>query len=190
MFGKDSLVLKSNLEALLTSKNLCECTAYACSQLADDSPEYTVFGKDFGPRMSSFHSRIYATLLPDFITYESRVCAALCYFIRQYCISRDIKLPKELQLGSLQGWGKTKKDKGRDASWNGNVFQRLDTMKKRPMRERTFANSNVLASWAVAEAIRKAKANKKGSAWLEGPYPIRKVEAALFMLGAELPPIE
>lgn len=80
MFGKDSLVLKSNLEALLTSKNLCECTAYACSQLADDSPEYTVFGKDFGPRMSSFHSRIYATLLPDFITYESRVCAALCYF--------------------------------------------------------------------------------------------------------------
>lgn len=107
-----------------------------------------------------------------------------------FCISRDIKLPKELQLGSLQGWGKTKKDKGRDASWNGNVFQRLDTMKKRPMRERTFANSNVLASWAVAEAIRKAKANKKGSAWLEGPYPIRKVEAALFMLGAELPPIE
>ena len=190
MFGKDSLVLKSNLEALLTSKNLCECTAYACSQLADDSPEYTVFGKDFGPRMSSFHSRIYATLLPDFITYESRVCAALCYFIREYCISQDIKLPKELQLGSLQGWGKTKKDKGRDASWNGNVFQRLDTMKKRPMRERTFANSNVLASWAVAEAIRKAKANKEGSAWLEGPYPIRKVEAALFMLGAELPPIE
>ena len=63
-------------------------------------------------------------------------------------------------------------------------------MKKRPMRERTFANSNVLASWAVTEAIRKAKANKKGSAWLEGPYPIRKVEAALFMLGAELPPIE
>ena len=45
-------------------------------------------------------------------------------------------------------------------------------------------------SWAVAEASRKAKANKKGSAWLEGPYPIRKVEAALFMLGAELPPIE
>lgn len=93
-------------------------------------------------------------------------------------------------MGSLQGWGKTKKGKGRDASWNGNVFQRLDTMKKRPMRERTFANSNVLASWAVAEAIRKAKADKKGSAWLEGPYPIRKVEAALFMLGAELPPIE
>lgn len=81
MFGEDSLVLNSNLETLQASKNLCECTAYACSQLADDSPEYTVFGKDFGPRMSSFHSRIYATLLPDFITYESRVCAALCYFI-------------------------------------------------------------------------------------------------------------
>ena len=42
----------------------------------------------------------------------------------------------------------------------------------------------------LAEAIRKAKANKEGSAWLEGPYPIRKVEAALFMLGAELPPVQ
>ncbi len=112
MFGEDSLVLNSNLETLQASKNLCECTAYACSQLADDSPEYTIFGKDFGPRMSSFHSRIYATLLPDFITYESRVCAALCYFIREYCISQDIKLPKELQLGSLQGWGKNKKGQG------------------------------------------------------------------------------
>ena len=47
-----------------------------------------------------------------------------------------------------------------------------------------------ITSWAVAEAIRKAKANKEGSAWLEGPYPIRKVEAALFMLGAELPPVQ
>ena len=44
MFGEDSLVLNSNLETLQASKNLCECTAYACSQLADDSPEYTIFG--------------------------------------------------------------------------------------------------------------------------------------------------
>lgn len=59
------------------------------------------------------------------------------------------------------------------------------------MRERTFAKSNYLASWLVTEAIRKAKEkNEKGSTWLDGPHPIRKVEAALYMIGAELPAVE
>lgn len=57
------------------------------------------------------------------------------------------------------------------------------------MRERTFAQSNILASWVVTEAIAKAR-NKKGAEWLEGIYPIRKVEASLYMMGAELPPVD
>ena len=186
LFGADSLVLNSNLPTLLATKNLCEFTEYACMQLREDSPDETTFGRVFGPRMSSFHSRIYATLVPDFLTYESRVCAALCYFIREFCLQKHIDLPKELELGSLQGWGKTKKDPTRNASWRQNVFPRLDTIKKRPMRERTFAHSNILASWLVMDAINKAK----GASWLKGSHPIRKVEAALFMLGAELPALE
>lgn len=59
------------------------------------------------------------------------------------------------------------------------------------MRERTFAHSNYLASWLVMEAIRKAKAlDEKGSSWVSDPNPIRKVEASLYMMGAELPPVD
>ena len=189
LFSSESLVLNSNLPTLLATKDLTEGVAYACSQLGDESPDVDIFGRTFGPRMSSFLSRIYATLIPGFLTYESRVSAALCYFIREFCRVRNLALPADLALGSLQGWGKSKKDTGRDASWGQNVFPRLDTIKKRPMRERTFARSNVLATWLVGEAIRLALHRQKGAEWLEGPHPVRKIEGAFYMLGAQLPPV-
>lgn len=188
IFAARPLVLRSNIEKIKVVKNLTENIDYACGVLSTDSPDYMVFGRVYGPAMSSFYSRIYATLIADFITYESRVCAALCYLIREYCLFCGIDLPEDLNWGSLHGWGKTNGDVSRNASWENNLFLPLDRIKKRPMRERTFARSNILASWCVTDAIAKAKKNPKGTKWLEGIYPIRKVEASLYMLGAELPP--
>ena len=189
IFAARPLVLRSNIKKIEAVKNLTDKIDCACRELESDSPNYSIFGRAYGPVMSSFYSRLYATLIPDFITYESRVCAALCYLIREYCLYCAMDLPKSLNWGSLHGWGKNNGDLSRNASWENNVFEPLDRIKKRPMRERTFAQSNILASWVVTEAIAKAR-NKKGAEWLEGIYPIRKVEASLYMMGAELPPVD
>ena len=188
IFAARHLVLRSNINKIAEVKNLTDKIECACREFASDSPNWDIFGRVYGPAMSSFYSRIYATLIPDFITYESRVSAALCYLIREYCLFCGMDLPKTLNWGSLHGWGKDYGDHSRNASWENNVFEPLDRIKKRPMRERTFARGNSLASWVVIEAIKRAK-GKKGSEWLDGIYPIRKVEASLYMMGAELPPV-
>lgn len=191
IFGATSLLYHSNEKTLLEMKDLCESVAFAVNQLSSDSPNEDAFGRFYGPRMTSFFSRIYATLIPDFLAYESRVAGGLCYLIRLYCIEREISLPLTLKLGCVHGWGKDKKNVSRNASWDDNDFTSLDTIKKRPLRERTFAHSNYLATWLVVEALCKAKAmDEKGSSWITGSHPIRKVEASLYMLGAELPPVD
>lgn len=188
IFAARPLVLRSNIKKIEAVKNMTDKIDCACRELESDSPNYSIFGRAYGPAMSSFYSRLYATLIPDFITYESRVSAALCYLIREYCLFCGMDLPKTLNWGSLHGWGKDYGDHSRNASWENNVFEPLDRIKKRPMRERTFARGNSLASWVVVEAIKRAK-SKKGCEWLDGIYPIRKVEASLYMMGAELPPV-
>lgn len=188
IFAARPLVLRSNIKKIAQVKNLTDKIECGCREFASDSPNWDIFGRVYGPAMSSFYSRIYATLIPDFITYESRVSAALCYLIREYCLFCGMDLPKSLKWGSLHGCGKDYGDHSRNASWENNVFESLDRIKKRPMRERTFAQSNSLASWVVVEAIKRAK-GKKGSEWLDEKYPIRKVEASLYMMGAELPPV-
>lgn len=189
--GESSLLFRSNKKTLFAMKDICESVIFAVRQFSSDSPDEDAFWRFYGPRMSGFFSRIYATLIPNFLTYDSRISGALCYLIRLYCIESKMALPQTLKLGSVHGWGKDKKNVSRNASWGENDFTSLDTIKKRPMRERTFAHSNYLASWLVMEAIRKAKAlDKEGSSWVSDPNPIRKVEASLYMLGAELPPVD
>ena len=137
IFDENSLLFRSNKDALLAMKDLCEGVAFVVRQFSDDSPDENAFGRVYGPRMTGFFSRIYATLIPDFLTYDSRIAAGLCYFVREYCLANHIDLPGNLQLGSLHGWGKNKKDVGRNASWGQNVFPALDTIKK-AADERTY----------------------------------------------------
>lgn len=81
--------------------------------------------------MSSFLSRLYSILLPDSITYDSRVAATMGLFIREFCVLHKINLPEELCLIRLQGWGKDKKENGRNAGWGTNEFPSIDKIKKR-----------------------------------------------------------
>ena len=191
MFATRENLAKSNLPTLEKTQYPCESILCAVRELSSDSPDVDTFGSVGGPRCTAFFSRIYATLIPNFLTYDSRIAAALCYFIREYCISREIALPEELRLGCVLGWGKNKKEMGRNPSWGDNIFLVFDLIKKRPLKERTFALSNYRASWLVADAISKAKnLDPRGSAWIGDSHAIRKVEGAFYMIGIELPPFE
>ena len=167
--------------------HLCELLNFACDILSSDSPDYRLFGTEQGPRMSAVLSRIYAIVLGNFLTYESRVSATTCLFIREYCRTNDMALPQELCLSRLQGWGKNKKDNGRNASWGNNQFPMLDAMKRRHKRESEFARANILASWLVDRALQLTFEDGTPD-WLKGETPMRNVEAAFYMMGATLPP--
>ncbi|HIU84460.1 MAG TPA: hypothetical protein IAC66_03720 [Candidatus Aphodousia gallistercoris] len=194
--GLHELIVKL-YEGRLISKNsrqwlhenephLCELIAFACEVLKSDSPEPRLFGVPDGPGMSAFLSRIYAIMIGNFIAYESRIVAALCLFIREYCRGQDMDLPKELSLGRIQGWGKGKKDNGRNASWERGDFFSVDTLKRRHQRESEYAFSNIKASWMVNRAVELARREAR-PAWLEADFPVRRIEAALYMMGAKLP---
>lgn len=111
--------------------------------------------------------------------------------VRSFCIEKGMDLPPDLQFGRIQGWGKDKKDNGRNASWGMNEFPSIDRIKKQPKRESTYARNNILATWLVVEAVRLAKERMKDvpDFWLHTPEAMRRVEAALFMVGAEVPKI-
>lgn len=183
----DERLQKRNNEWLLgVDLSVSDLIGYGYEQFKSESPDYRLFGVKHGPRMTSNLSRIYSLLIDDFLTYESRVVATLCYFIREFCLEKGIKLPEELQFYRLQGWGKDKKVNERNASWGDNIFPSLDAVKKQPKRESEFAKSNCLASWVCMRAIEIALERPEGQ-WLKGDRPLRKLQAAFFMMGARLP---
>lgn len=178
---------KRNNEWLLgIDLTVSDLIGYGYEQFKSESPEYHLFGIKHGPRMTSNLSRIYSLLIDDFLTYESRVVATLCYFVREFCLEKGIKLPAELQFYRLQGWGKDKKVNERNASWGDNIFPSLDAVKKQPKRESEFAKSNSLASWVCSRAIEIALQRPEAQ-WLAGDRPLRKLQSAFFMMGARLP---
>lgn len=183
----DERLQKRNNEWLLgVDLSVSDLIGYGYEQFKSESPDYRLFGVKHGPRMTSNLSRIYSLLIDDFLAYESRVVATLCYFVREFCLEKGIKLPAELQFYRLQGWGKDKKVNERNASWGDNIFPSLDAVKKQPKRESEFAKSNSLASWVCMRAIEIALERPEGQ-WLKGDRPLRKLQAAFFMMGARLP---
>lgn len=187
IFGEKH-ILKNNLDWFEEhGEEVFTLIDYACQQLTEESPDFDAFGRPYGPRMSAFLSRLYALLLGSTISYDSRISAGLCLFIREFCITHQIALPQELSLARLQGWGKGKTENGRNASWGDNQFKSVDRIKKRPLKERTFAQSVIHASWLVNESIRLARQTQIKANWLEDEWAIRKVEAAFYMMGTRLP---
>lgn len=187
-------LIASNHQEWLTEnqQGVAELLHVACEKLTEPSPEFDAFGREGGPRMTASLSKIYALLIGDFLSYESRVAAGLCYMLRSFCLERGIDLPAELQLGRIQGWGKSKKDNGRNASWGTNVFPSIDRIKKKEKRESQYARSNTLASWLVVESVRLARERgaHQSNFWLNTPQAMRRVEAALYMIGAKLPEVD
>jgi len=130
-------------------------------------------------RMNAGFTKIYALAFENFIIYDGRVGAALGYFVANYCEEKTLtSVPELLRFA----WGKSESQaRNRDPSRPtlGLVFPALSNTK-----EDHWAVCNVYANWIIDAALTHAGGVFGGK---KGPEAIRAIEAALFMVGYELP---
>jgi len=159
--------------------NLVSTLKLGRESLSGDCPNFEVFirnGKNFVPKMNAGWTKYYALALPEYIIYDGRVGGALGYLVRQYLQSlpesvRPSLVPDKLAFRWHGGQGNNM----RDPSFNGYNFSQLGHVHNGP---REWAKVNVYANWILAAARQMAQAS-----WTSGPDGLRKLEAALFMLG-------
>lgn len=147
--------------------------------LSGDNPDIEAFGGSesshtHSPRMNAGWTKYYALALPNHIIYDSRVGAALGFLVQRYLasLSHFAGVPEKLQFLWANGdGGRTL----RDPSTGGHQFSKLYGG---CYGSKSWARVNVWANWILSDARDKA-----GAEWCAGPDGLRRLEAALFMLG-------
>ncbi|MCA8070027.1 hypothetical protein [Burkholderia vietnamiensis] len=147
--------------------------------LSGDNPDIEAFGGDesrhpHSPRMNAGWTKYYALALPNHIIYDGRVGAALGYLVQRYLttLSRAAGVPEKLGFLWANGVGSGTL---RDPSADGHQFGKLYGGR---YGSKSWAQVNVWANWILSDARDKARAE-----WCAGPDGLRRLEAALFMLG-------
>jgi hypothetical protein len=149
----------------------CVCEFLRSGNDVDGFPE--------GTRFNAGMTKIYSLLVSDFIIYDSRVAAALGWFVVEWC--GEIKASALAELLAFS-WMPAKEAPSRRDPKTRNPS-------RGPYRFARVNNSsvvhvlwNVRASWILTEVLRKSeKLCFHGKA-----NPLRALEAALFMWGYDL----
>ncbi|MEE1924738.1 hypothetical protein V0R50_23225 [Pseudomonas sp. 148P] len=132
-------------------------------------------------RFNAGMTKVYSLLVDDFIIYDSRVAAALGWIVVKYCKEKQLSsVPAELAFPwapSKEG-PRAKSPKNRNPGQKGLSFPRLSA-------GAVHAEWNLKASWILAAALARAPAG--GFAASSGVSALRQLEAALFMIGYDLP---
>jgi len=118
-------------------------------------------------KTNSGFSKIYSILLGNFIIYDSRVAAAICYFIRLFCEEKEIEIPEELLFEIPKG----REMKNRNPSNKKYKFKEFDSNNYKHLKY------NIKASWLLYGILEKTtKFNEENNS-------LRALEAAFFMIG-------
>ena len=136
-------------------------------QLTVEEPKFS------GVVMSSGFSKIYSLLLDHFIIYDSRVAAALGYFVRLYCEEMHLpKVPEPLRFAYCASRGTHRRNPSKGL-YHFPIMQ-----------PNKYAMHNLRASWLLQEVV-----NRPSNLFyqLHDKQRLRALEAALFMIGYELP---
>lgn len=148
----------------------------AIKEMNSQNPDLDVFDKERS-RMNAGYTKYYSLACKDVIIYDGRVGAALGLTARKFCEdsgerNKD-KVPSELNFR----WGPARNSEvNRDPSESNYKFIKFNA------NDREHAESNIRANWIIAEAMDRAKNKNWGSEKIE----MRKIEAALFILGYSL----
>ena len=134
-------------------------------------------------RFNAGMTKVYSLVCKDFIIYDSRVAAALGWGVVMYCKARQLKtVPETLTFP----WAPAKETgkhfvKSRNPSEGTLRFPRLKAGSH-------HAEWNMKASWILSSVV--AHPNAAASAFLANDGtnvdPLRRLEAALFMIGYDL----
>ena len=169
-----------NLKTLIENKSYLlekyEKTEIAMSGLSADDE---ILGDIFN--MNAGFTKIYSLLFDRLIIYDSRVGAALCLIVKDFCLIKGVKkIPSELKFG----WSKAKEDKyalnpkNRKPDKVGeDEFPDFNTKHK----SHVHSKSMLRASWLIEKFITSTKGKNNVS------KKMREFEAALFMIGYDLP---
>jgi len=124
---------------------------------------------------SSGFSKIYSTIIDNFIIYDSRVSCALCYLIKLYAEENSKKeIPECLKFAYSVGNGKNNK-KNRNPNKEKLKFINLSPY--------NYLKYNIIASWLLKLTIDKTKSKFND---LPENIQLRALESALFMIGYKI----
>ncbi len=124
--------------------------------------------------MNSGWTKVYAMMLEGFPIYDGRVGAAMGYLVKRYCTEKQLcEVPELLQFRWLAGRG----NHNRNPSMDSLQFPRLSHV-----NPRAWAECNVRAAWVLGEVAGEGSFGE-----LPANRRLRALEAALFMIGYELP---
>lgn len=130
-------------------------------------------------RFNAGMTKVYSLLVDDFVIYDSRVAAALSWFVAKWCHEEG----KEGVPASLQFLCMRPKEgdnpavrKSRNPSCGKFQFPWMSGAT-------THAHWNIRASWLLSDALARANSSLFHRT---APNPLRALEAALFMWGYDL----
>lgn len=133
-------------------------------------------------RFNAGMTKVYSLLVNDFIIYDSRVAAALGWLVVHYCQDKGLSsVPVALRFPwapSRIGQNAPNPTNRNPGLGNGYTFPRLRS-------GRNHAEWNLKASWVLHAVLQKSGANNPFT--IKGEIaPLRRLEAALFMIGYDL----
>ena len=166
-------VTASNVETL------CDLGGAALSRFREasrllDEPDADTSQLDGVHYMNAGWTKVYALMLDGFPIYDGRVGAAIGYLVQRYCTRAGLcQVPTLLRFR----WGAAKGGKhNRNPSMGSLRFLGLTA------NPRTWAECNIQAAWILGEVCHEGRFGG-----LAPDRQLRALEAALFMIGYELP---
>lgn len=149
------------------------------------SPDINIFSDDGGTRMNAGLTKFFALACDRSIIYDGRVGAALGLLVRHYCAANSLtRVPEVLQFRwARQSSSKRERRLNRNPSSSLLKFPEMPTQRH---RSRVWAEWNLTANWVISAALDAAR-HHSGAAWCAGSDGMRRVEAALFTMGYQIP---
>lgn len=178
--GKRMKLYTANMEwAVSRAGNLATLLCAGVHEINSDTPDLDVFADPHGMRMNAGLTKFFALACDASIIYDGRVGAALGLLVRKFCEQHELEtVPDELAFRWEPQTGKNPLK--RDASSGALRFSRIRG------RSRTWAAWNIRANWVLSAALDLAR-HMPGSQWCSGIDGLRRVEAALFTMGYQIP---
>jgi len=147
--------------------------------LADPSGDLT----EDDLRSNAGLTKVHALILPDFVIYDSRVAAALAWLVQKWASEcRVLPIATHLRFACMKANTSIANPKQR--SPDQAIFPYF-AASGHIRKHRMHATWNLRANWVLREALDKAM-NRAGAESAVSFQSVRDVEAALFMMGANL----
>lgn len=173
-WGLTPIPAKWNKKWARDSENFLASISSALREISSDNPNPEIFD-DKRCRMNAGYTKVYALLDDRSIIYDGRVGAALGFLVSRFLIQKKrTELPPTLSFPWAPGAGRSY----RNPSSENFRFPTLQSV-----RGVGHATWNIRANWIINEVVSSCQ---ESTPWLTDD-PVRKLEAALFMIGYELP---